>query len=146
MKSPSNASMNLNRDSGVEASDAAQVAEPVADPCANEPVMIRFRAALLEIQARELKRLYDRLPHLDAYSRGVIQQSAESIVKNVLRPPAELLHDETANHHGLREALQRLFQLDDETGPANSRLRELPVAHGLGQLHHRCSPAGAPTP
>jgi hypothetical protein len=129
-----NASMNLNRTFGVEAADAAEYVVEAANQCANEPVMVRFRTALMEIQARELERLYDRLPQLDAYSRVVIQQSAESIVETVLRRPAESLHDGTANHRGLRDALQRLFQLDDETRPANSRLREPPVAHGLGQF------------
>jgi hypothetical protein len=106
------ASMHPTRNSEEMVADAVDC---VATACrgANNPVIIQFRAALIEIQSRELKRLYHRLPQLDAYSKEAIQQSANCIIEKVLRPPIESLRDKSGNRHGLPEALQRLFQLDD---------------------------------
>jgi glutamyl-tRNA reductase len=105
--------MSLNRQFGVNVADAPDFAATEAHICTNDPVMSRFRAALMEIQSRELSRLYKRLPQLDAYSREAIEQSATCMVEMVLRPPAKSLQDEPANYYELRKALERLFQLDD---------------------------------
>ena len=82
---------------------------------ASGPVIARFRAGLKSAQAKELQRLYDRLPNLDDRSRQEIQQFADRLVGKMLHPPLESLRDESRNgsHHSLLEALQRLFQLKD---------------------------------
>jgi glutamyl-tRNA reductase len=82
---------------------------------ASAPVIARFREGLRTVQAAELERLYDRLPELDERSRQEIHQFADRMVAKMLHPPLESLRDESRNgtHHGLLEALQRLFQLKD---------------------------------
>jgi glutamyl-tRNA reductase len=82
---------------------------------ASGPVIARFRAGLENIQEEELQRLYNRLPELDDRSRQEIHQFADRLVAKMLHPPLESLRDETRNgtHHGLLDALQRLFQLKD---------------------------------
>jgi glutamyl-tRNA reductase len=80
------------------------------------PVIARFREGLETVQLAELERLYDRLPALDERSREEIRQFADRLVAKMLHPPLESLRDESRNgtaHHGLLEALQRLFQLRD---------------------------------
>jgi glutamyl-tRNA reductase len=82
---------------------------------ASGPVIARFREGLQSVQAAELERLYNRLPELDDRSRQEIRQFADRLVAKMIHPPMESLRDETHNvtHHGLLEALQRLFQLKD---------------------------------
>jgi glutamyl-tRNA reductase len=82
---------------------------------ATGPVIARFRAGLKNAQAKELERLYERLPELDERSRQEIQQFADRLVGKMLHPPLESLRDESRNGspHSLLEALQRLFQLKD---------------------------------
>jgi glutamyl-tRNA reductase len=82
---------------------------------ASGPVIARFRAGLEDAQAKELERLYRRLPNLDERTRQEIEQFADRLVNKMLHPPLESLRDESHNgsHHGLLEALQRLFQLKD---------------------------------
>jgi glutamyl-tRNA reductase len=79
------------------------------------PVIARFREGLQTVQLAELERLYDRLPEMDQRSRDEIRQFADRLVAKMLHPPLESLRDESHNgtHHGLLEALQRLFQLKD---------------------------------
>jgi glutamyl-tRNA reductase len=79
------------------------------------PVIARFRQGLESVQSTELDRLYGRLPELDERSRQEIRQFADRLVAKMLHPPLESLRDESRNgtHHGLLEALQRLFQLKD---------------------------------
>ena len=79
------------------------------------PVIARFREGLQSVQLAELERLYTRLPDLDERSRDEIRQFADRLVAKMLHPPLESLRDESRNgtHHGLLEALQRLFQLKD---------------------------------
>jgi glutamyl-tRNA reductase len=81
-------------------------------PAAEPQVIIQFRAALADIQARELKRLYDRLPDLDVDSRRAIAQCAEHLVERVLLTPAQSLVNDAASCANLSEALRRLFQLE----------------------------------
>jgi glutamyl-tRNA reductase len=82
---------------------------------ASGPVIARFREGLQSVQAAELERLYNRLPELDDRSRQEIRQFADRLLAKMIHPPMESLRDETHNgtHHGLLEALQRLFQLKD---------------------------------
>ena len=81
---------------------------------ATDPVIVRFRAALTNIQTSELSRLYRRLPHLDDHSRQAIRQFADDMVAKMLNPPLESLRTETGNgpREYLLDALQRLFRLD----------------------------------
>jgi glutamyl-tRNA reductase len=83
---------------------------------ASGPVIARFREGLETVQSAELERLYDRLPELDERSRQEIHQFAHRLVAKMLHPPLESLRDESRNgtHHGLLEALQRLFQLKEK--------------------------------
>ena len=78
-------------------------------------MIARFRAGLENAQAKELERLYQRLPDLDDRSRQEIRQFADRLLGKMLHPPLESLRDESRNGspHGLLEALQRLFQLKD---------------------------------
>ena len=78
-------------------------------------MIVRFRSALMTIQADELKRLFNRLPALDEHSRQAIGQFAECLVATMLRPPLECLQNESSNgvSQELVEALQRLFQLEN---------------------------------
>jgi glutamyl-tRNA reductase len=79
------------------------------------PVIARFRQGLETVQAAELERLFDRLPEMDERARNEIRQFADRLVAKMLHPPLESLRDETRNgtHHGLLEALQKLFQLKE---------------------------------
>jgi glutamyl-tRNA reductase len=78
-------------------------------------VIARFRAALKSVQASELERLYHRLPELDERSRQAIHHFADCVVAKMLDPPMESLRHASRNgsQHGLLEALQRLFQLQE---------------------------------
>jgi glutamyl-tRNA reductase len=78
----------------------------------SDPVVARFRATLNNLQASELERLYDRLPHLDEQTRAAIQEFADCLVETMLRPPLESLRGDATNGHGLSRALARLFQLE----------------------------------
>ncbi len=82
---------------------------------ASGPVIARFREGLETVQLAELKRLYDRLPHLGERERQEIHQAFDRLVAKILHPPMESLRDESQHesHPGLLEALQRLFQLKD---------------------------------
>jgi glutamyl-tRNA reductase len=82
---------------------------------ATVPVIARFRESLEGAQAGELDRLYARLPNLDDRSRQEIRQFADRLLAKMMHPPMESLRDESRNGspHGLLEALQRLFQLND---------------------------------
>jgi glutamyl-tRNA reductase len=98
----------------IEQETAAFIAE--ARHRASGPVIARFREGLENVQLAELERLYERLPELDQRSRQEIRQFADRLVAKMLHPPLESLRDESRNgtqHHGLLEALQRLFQLKD---------------------------------
>lgn len=81
----------------------------------DDPVITRFRAALTSIRTKELDRLYNRLPELDARSRHEIGQFADCLVATILRPPLESLRDGAYDNSSPRllDALQRLFQLAD---------------------------------
>jgi glutamyl-tRNA reductase len=82
---------------------------------ATGPVIARFREGLERSQMEELQRLYERLPELDERSRREIEQFASRLVGKMLHPPMESLRNESqvGSPHGLLQALQRLFQLED---------------------------------
>jgi glutamyl-tRNA reductase len=98
-------------------------ADPQAEPSyvaetrydAADPVVLRFRAALQDVQASELRRLFKRLPALDEDSRMAICQFSDYLVATMLQSPLESLHTELHSDppHKLRQALERLFRLSE---------------------------------
>jgi glutamyl-tRNA reductase len=79
------------------------------------PVITGLRAGLHRPKEAELERLFNKLPELDDRSREEIRQFADRLVNKLLHPPLESLRDASQNgtHHGLMDALRRLFKLED---------------------------------
>jgi glutamyl-tRNA reductase len=79
------------------------------------PVITGLREGLHRPKEAELERLFHKLPDLDARSREEIRQFADRLVNKLLHPPLESLRDASQNgtHHGLMDALKRLFKLED---------------------------------
>jgi glutamyl-tRNA reductase len=67
-----------------------------------------------EVKQVELRRLMNKL-ELDPDSQREVEYSFNRLVNKLLHPPLESLRDHSANesHHGLLDALKRLFQLGD---------------------------------
>ncbi|NOZ40348.1 MAG: glutamyl-tRNA reductase [Planctomycetes bacterium] len=82
---------------------------------ATAPVISGLRAGLERPKKAELERLFNKLPDLDEQSRQEIQQFADRLMNKMLHPPLESLRDASQNgtHHGLLEAVRRLFRLED---------------------------------
>ena len=76
------------------------------------PVITGLREGLHRPKEAELERLFKKLPELDDRSREEIRQFADRLVNKLLHPPLESLRDASQNgtHHGLMDALRRLFQ------------------------------------
>jgi glutamyl-tRNA reductase len=79
------------------------------------PTIKRLKAQADEVKAEELARLLNKLGELDERTRSEIERSFDRLVNKLLHPPLESLRDEAASgtHHGLLEALKRLFQIQD---------------------------------
>lgn len=79
------------------------------------PTIRRLRERAGEIKDDELKRLFNKLGELDERSRREIGHAFERLVNKLLHPPLESLRDEAerGTHHGLLDALKRLFQIRD---------------------------------
>jgi glutamyl-tRNA reductase len=79
------------------------------------PTIRQLKAGADEIKQQELRRLLNKLEDLDPQVRGEIEISFDRLVNKLLHPPLESLRDEAekGTHHGLLEALKRLFQLQD---------------------------------
>lgn len=82
---------------------------------ATAPVITGLREGLHRPKEAELERLFRKLPELDGPSREEIRQFADRLVNKLLHPPLESLRDASRNgtHHGLLDALRRLFKLED---------------------------------
>ncbi len=82
---------------------------------ATGPVISELRRGMHEPKNAELSRLFNKLPELDDHARQEIEQFADRLVNKMLHPPLESLRDASQNgtHHGLLDALRRLFQLED---------------------------------
>jgi glutamyl-tRNA reductase len=82
---------------------------------ATSPIIQRLRHGWHTLRDQELRRLFDKLPDLDARERAEIEQSFDRYVNKLLHPPLESLRDESryGPPHGLLEALKRLFKLKD---------------------------------
>ena len=79
------------------------------------PVITGLRAGLHRPKEAELERLFNKLPDLDERTRDEIRQFADRLVNKLLHPPLESLRDASQNgtHHGLLDALRRLFKMED---------------------------------
>ncbi len=79
------------------------------------PTIRQLKASADEIKQQELRRLLNKLEDLDPQVRGEIEVSFDRLVNKLLHPPLESLRDEAekGTHHGLLEALKRLFQLQE---------------------------------
>jgi glutamyl-tRNA reductase len=79
------------------------------------PVITGLREGLHRPKEAELERLFHKLPELDEQSREEIRRFADRLVNKLLHPPLESLRDASRNgtHHGLLDALRRLFKLED---------------------------------
>lgn len=79
------------------------------------PIIRRLRAGWQEPVEDELRRLFNKLPQLDDRSREEIRQTLDRLVNKLLHPPLESLRSEAekGSHHGLLDALKKLFQLKD---------------------------------
>jgi len=82
---------------------------------ATVPVITGLRRGLHRPKEAELDRLFNKLPELDSRSQDEIRQFADRLVNKLLHPPLESLRDATKNgsHHGLLDAVKRLFKLED---------------------------------
>ena len=79
------------------------------------PTIRRLREQADRVRAQELQRLMNKLDGLDDRSRREIEMAFDRLVNKMLHPPLESLKDEAkeGTSHGLREALTRLFKLQD---------------------------------
>jgi glutamyl-tRNA reductase len=79
------------------------------------PTIRRLRERAAEMKDDELNRLFNKLGSLDAKSQQEISHAFERLVNKLLHPPLESLRDEAerGTHHGLLDALKRLFQIHD---------------------------------
>ena len=82
---------------------------------ATAPVISGLRRGMHEPKQAELERLFRKLPQIDENSRAEIEQFADRLVNKMLHPPLESLRHASRNgtHHGLLDALKRLFKLED---------------------------------
>lgn len=82
---------------------------------ATGPIITRLREQWKDVVELETKRLFDKLPRLQQSERAEIELSIERMVNKLLHPPLEALRDEAreGTHHGLMDALRRLFRLRD---------------------------------
>lgn len=79
------------------------------------PTIRQLKQSTDEIKQQELRRLLNKIGQLDPQIESEIELSFDRLVNKVLHPPLESLRDEAqkGTHHGLLDALKRLFQLDD---------------------------------
>ena len=82
---------------------------------ATGPIVTRLREQWKDVVELETKRLFGKLPRLQESERAEIEMSIERMVNKLLHPPLEALRDEAreGTHHGLMDALRRLFGLRD---------------------------------
>ena len=78
------------------------------------PTIRRLRELADEMKDAELQRLWNKLGNVDEPSKAEIRHSFDRLVNKLLHPPLESLRDEAerGTHHGLLEALRRLFRIE----------------------------------
>jgi glutamyl-tRNA reductase len=82
---------------------------------ATGPTIRRLKEQADRVKGDELDRLLKKLPNLDDDAKSEISQTINRVVNKLLHPPLESLRDEahSGSHHGLLDAIKRLFQLKD---------------------------------
>ena len=82
---------------------------------ATAPTIRQLKARADELKQEELVRLLNKLGPLDDRQRQEIRCAFDRLVNKLLHPPLESLRDAAAAgpHHGLLDALKRLFRLQD---------------------------------
>ncbi len=82
---------------------------------ATGPIIRQLRESWHDVSRQELELLFRKLPTLSATDRQAIERSVERIVNKLLHPPLETLKVEanTGSHHGLLDAIRRLFRISD---------------------------------
>ena len=82
---------------------------------ATGPVLEQLKQGFQRSKDEELRRLLNKLSHLDERSRDEIREAFDRLLNKLLHPPMESLRDES--RHGipraLLDALAKLFQLKD---------------------------------
>ncbi|MBI3467019.1 MAG: glutamyl-tRNA reductase [Planctomycetes bacterium] len=82
---------------------------------ATGPTIRRLKQSCHSIREEELRRLFNKLSHLDDRTRAEIANSFDRLINKLLHPPLESLRHESQHGvpHVLLDALKRLFQLKD---------------------------------
>jgi len=82
---------------------------------ATGPVVQRLRSQWHEINEEELRRLFNKLPHLSEQDREQIEYTVSRIINKLLHPPLETLREEShsGTAEGLVSALKKLFHIGD---------------------------------
>ena len=79
------------------------------------PTIRRLTKRANEVKEEELGRLLNKLSDLEPRTKRELERFADRLVNKLLHPPLESLRDEAekGTHHGLVDALRKLFQLKD---------------------------------
>lgn len=79
------------------------------------PMIKRLRRRWHDPKEKELKRLLNKLPHLDDRARREVGQAFDRLVNKLLHPPLESLQQASRQgpSGGFHEAVSKLFQLQD---------------------------------
>jgi glutamyl-tRNA reductase len=82
---------------------------------ATGPVVQRLRSQWHEIREEELRRLFNKLPHLSESEREQIEKTLGRVINKLLHPPLETLREEShsGTPEGLLTALKKLFHIYD---------------------------------
>jgi glutamyl-tRNA reductase len=82
---------------------------------ATGPTIKRLKQSCQTLREEELRRLFNKLAHLDDRTREEIANSFDRLINKLLHPPLESLRHESRHGtpHALLDALRRLFQLKD---------------------------------
>jgi glutamyl-tRNA reductase len=82
---------------------------------ATGPTIKRLKQSCQTLREEELRRLFNKLSHLDDRARGEIATAFDRLINKLLHPPLESLRHESQHGvpHALLDALRRLFQLKD---------------------------------
>lgn len=82
---------------------------------ATGPIIRDLRTSWESVAEEELLTLFRRHPDLDEKTRANIERTVRRITGRLLHPPLEALRDHAAEgqHHGLVDAVRRLFRLSD---------------------------------
>jgi glutamyl-tRNA reductase len=82
---------------------------------ATGPIIRQLRESWHDASRQELELLFRKMPSLSPADRQAIERSVERIVNKLLHPPLETLKDEAqaGTHHGLLDAIRRLFRISD---------------------------------